>query len=71
MTVETALKAKRIVEQLNETNKIVKLLSTPFNKVEIFINKERFIYTEGIYDFMKKYYNERKYQLEKELEKLE
>lgn len=71
MTVETALKAKKIVEQLNETNKIVKLLSTPFNKVEIFINKERFIYTEGIYDFMKKYYNERKYQLEKELEKLE
>ena len=71
MTVETALKAKRIVEQLNETNKIVKLLSTPFNKVEIFINKERFIYTEGIYDFMRNYYNERKCQLEKELEKLE
>mgnify|MGYP001233682823 CR=1 FL=1 len=70
MTVETALKAKKIVEQLNETNKIVKLLSTPFNKVEIFINKERFIYTEGIYDFMKKYYNERNYQLEKELQKI-
>lgn len=71
MTVETALKAKKIIEQLNETNKIIKLLSTPFNKVEIFINKERFIYTEGIYDFMRKYYDERKYQLEKELEKLE
>lgn len=71
MTVETALKAKKIIEQLNETNKIIRLLSTPFNKVEIFINKEKFTYIEGIYDFMRNYYNERKSQLEKELEELE
>lgn len=71
MTVETALKAKKIIEQLNETNKIIRLLSTPFNKVEIFINREKIEYIEGIYDFMRNYYNERKHQLEKELEKLE
>lgn len=71
MTAETALKAKKIIEQLNETNKIIRLLSTPFNKVEIFINKEKFTYIEGIYDFMRNYYNERKSQLEKELEELE
>ena len=71
MTVETALKAKKIIEQLNETNKIIRLLSTPFNKVEIFISKEKITYIEGIYDFMRNYYNERKSQLEKELEELE
>lgn len=71
MTVETALKAKKIIEQLNEINKIIRLLSSPLSKVEIFINKEKIRCIEGIYDFMRNYYNERKYQLEKELEKLE
>ena len=71
MKKETALKAKKIIEQLNETDKIIKILSTPFNKVEIFINREEIKYIEGIYDFMKNYYSERKDQLEKELEKLE
>lgn len=71
MKKETALKAKKIIEQLKETDKIIRILSTPFNKVEIFINREEIKYIEGIYDFMKNYYNERKDQLEKELEKLE
>lgn len=71
MKKETALKAKKIIEQLNETDKIIKILSTPFNKVEIFINREEIKYIEGIYDFMKNYYSERKDQLEKELEELE
>lgn len=71
MKKETALKAKKIIEQLKETDKIIRILSNPFNKVEIFINREEIKYIEGIYDFMKNYYNERKDQLEKELEKLE
>lgn len=71
MKKETALKAQKIIEQLKETDKIIRLLSTPFNKVEIFINREKIEYIEGIYDFMRNYYNERKHQLEKELEKLE
>lgn len=71
MKKETALKAKKIIEQLKETDKIIKILSTPFNKVEIFINREEIKYIEGIYDFMRSYYSERKDQLEKELEKLE
>lgn len=37
MKKETALKAKKIIEQLKETDKIIRILSTPFNKVEIFI----------------------------------
>ena len=71
MKKETALKAKKIIEQLKETDKIIKILSTPFNKVEIFINREEIKYIEGIYDFMRSYYSERKDQLEKDLEKLE
>ena len=71
MKKETALKAQKIIEQLKETDKIIRLLSTPFNKVEIFINREKIEYIEGIYAFMRNYYNERKNQLEKELEKLE
>lgn len=71
MKKETALKAQKIIEQLKETDKIIRLLSTPFNKVEIFISREKIEYIEGIYDFMRNYYNERKHQLEKELEKLE
>lgn len=71
MKKETALKAKKIIEQLKETDKIIRILSTPFNKVEIFINREEIKYIEGIYDFMRSYYSERKDQLEKELEKLE
>lgn len=71
MKRETALKAQKIIEQLKETERIIRVLSTPFNKVEIFINREEIKYIEGIYDFMKNYYNERKDQLEKELEELE
>ena len=71
MKRETALKAQKIIEQLKETERIIRVLSTPFNKVEIFINKEKITYIEGIYDFMRNYYNERKSQLEKELEELE
>lgn len=71
MKKETALKAKKIIEQLKETDKIIRILSTPFNKVEIFINREEIKYIEGIYDFMRSYYSERKDQLEKELEELE
>ena len=71
MKKETALKAKEIIEQLKETDKIIRILSSPFNKVEIFINMEKIRQIEGIYAFMKNYYNERKSQLEKELEELE
>lgn len=71
MKKETALKAQKLIEQIKETDKIIRLLSTPFNKITVFINKEEIKYIEGIYDFMRNYYNERKYQLEKELEKLE
>ena len=71
MKKETALKAKEIIEQLKETDKIIRILSSPFNRVEIFINMEKIRHIEGIYAFMKNYYNERKSQLEKELEELE